>query len=264
MTVKDQLKAIKPRGGRVVIKHKYPHRVQRTYAAELRNLISRLERDINELVKPAIQEEIRTDSLSDIMRTIAALIDRTLSGDTIARRMAAAVAGANDQNINKAVAKAIGVNVLIPGSHLSDKLEAWTIENTSLITNMQRDYMIRVQNNVAQGFRAGQSYRDMAKELQKSAGISKRRATLIARDQIGSLNAAVTKQRDEDLGIESYIWRNAGDARVRGNPSGLYPKSRYDHWEREGRVFRYDSPPPDGHPGEPIQCRCFSEAVIEF
>jgi len=264
MTIKDQLRALKPRGGRVVIQHKYPHRVQRTYEAELRGVLARLERDINEMVKPAIAEEIRTDSISDIMRSIADLVNRTLSGDAIARRIAAAVANANEQQISKAVAKAIGVNVLIPGSGLSDKMEAWVIENTSLITSMQRDYVQRVQNVVSGGFRRGQSYRDMAKDIQAATGISQRRARLIARDQIGTLNAAVTQQRDEELGIESYIWRNAGDQRVRGNPSGLYPKSRYDHWEREGKVFRYDQPPADGNPGEPIQCRCFAEAIIEF
>lgn len=264
MTIKDQLRALKPKGGRIAIQHKYPHRVQRAYEAELRKLLARLEQDINQMVKPAIAEEIRTDSLSDIMRSIADLVNRTLSGEAIARRIAAAVANANEQQISKAVAKAIGVNVLIPGSGLSDKMEAWVIENTSLITSMQRDYVQRVQNVVSGGFRRGQSYRDMANDIEAATGISKRRATLIARDQIGTLNAQVTQQRDEELGIDSYIWRNAGDRRVRGNPSGLYPKSRYDHWEREGKVYKYANPPGDGNPGEPIQCRCFAEAVIEF
>ena len=264
MTMKDQLRALKPKGGRVTIQHKYPHRVQRTYEAELRGVLARLERDINEMIKPAIAEEIRTDSVSDIMRAIADLTNRTLSGDAMVRRIAAAVAVSNEQQISKAVAKAIGVNVLIPGSGLSDKLEAWAIENTSLITSMQRDYVQRVQNVVSGGFRRGQSYRDMTKDIQKATGISQRRARLIARDQIGSLNASVTHQRDKELGVESYVWRNAGDRKVRGNPSGLYPKSRYDHWEREGKVFRYDKPPADGNPGEAIQCRCYAEAVIEF
>lgn len=266
MTIKDQLRALKPKGGRVTIQHKYPHRVQRTYQAELLKLLARLEQDINQMVKPAIAEEIRTDSLSDIMRSIADLVNRTLSGDAIARRIAAAVANSNEQQISKAVAKAIGVNVLIPGSGLSDKMEAWVIENTSLITSMQRDYVQRVQNVVAGGFRRGQSYRDMAKDIQAATGISKSRATLIARDQIGSLNAAVTQQRDEELGIDSYVWRAAMDRRTRGksNPGGLYPKSRYDHYARDGKTFKYNDPPPDGNPGEPIQCRCFAEAVIEF
>jgi len=266
LDLKDQLRALKPRGGRIKIQHKYPHRVQRTYQAELIKLLDRLERDINEMVKPAIAEEVRTDSVSDIMRSISELVGRTLSGDAIARRVAAAVAQSNEQQISKAVAKAIGVNVIMPGSGLSDQLEAWAIQNTSLIKNMQDDYIQRVQNAVSSGFRRGQSYRDMAKDIQAATGISKRRATLIARDQIGSLNAAVTQQRDEELGIDSYIWNAQHDRRTRGksNPGGLYPNSRYDHYARDGKTFKYSDPPPDGNPGEPISCRCFSTSVIEF
>lgn len=266
MTIKDQLRALKPRGGRVKIQHRYPHRIQREYEAELRKILARLEREINEMVKPAIAEEIRTDSLSDIMRMIADLVQRTLSGDAISRRVAAEVARSNDEQISKAVARAIGVNVVMPGSQISDRMEAWVIENTSLITNMQRDYVQRVQNAVSGGFRRGQTYGDMAKEINKATGISMRRAKLIARDQIGTLNAQVTEARDKELGIDSYIWNAQHDRRTRGksNPGGLYPNSRYDHYARDGKTFKYDNPPPDGNPGEPISCRCFSTSIIEF
>lgn len=262
--MKDQLRAIKPRGGRVSIKHKYPRRIQRTYQAELIKMVMRLYSDINDMVKPDIQETLRQDSAASVMRAIVQLTNRTLSGDALARRIAESVAASNESNIQSSVARALGVNIILPGSDLSDALDAWVIQNGSLITSMQNDYLQRVQNVVNQGFRTGRTYRDIAKDIREATGITRRRATLIARDQVGSLNAQVTEQRDKDLGITEYIWRNAGDIRVRGNPSGLYPKSKYDHWRREGKKYSYDKPPADGNPGEPIQCRCFAEAVIEF
>ena len=262
--MKDQLRALKPRGGRVKIQHKYPRRIQRTYQAELIKLVMRLYADINALIKPEIQETLRQDSAASTLAAITALVDRTLSGEQLARAIAQSVLQSNESNIQSAVARAIGVNIILPGSDLSDAVDAWVVQNASLITSMQRDYLQRVQSSVAQGFRTGKSYRDIAKEIQQATGITRRRATLIARDQVGSLNAQVTEQRDKDLGIEEYIWRNAGDIRVRGNPSGLYPNSKYDHWHREGKKYRYDKPPADGNPGEPIQCRCFAEAIIEF
>jgi uncharacterized protein with gpF-like domain len=50
---------------------------------------------------------------------------------------------------------------------------------------------------------------------------------------------------------------------VRGNPAGLYPHAKYSHHHREGKTYRDSKPPPDGHPGEPIRCRCWREPVFE-
>ena len=62
------------------------------------------------------------------------------------------------------------------------------------------------------------------------------------------------------------MWVNAGDERVRGNPAGLYPESKYDHWELQtGKAIPYNKPfrnglmyprDPRGDAGDVIQCRC--------
>lgn len=61
------------------------------------------------------------------------------------------------------------------------------------------------------------------------------------------------------------MWINAGDDRVRGNPSGLYPDSKADHWALQGEVRSINKKfsnklmvpkDPDGPPHEVIQCRC--------
>ena len=52
-----------------------------------------------------------------------------------------------------------------------------------------------------------------------------------------------------------------------GNPGGLYPEGNAvhgNHWEREGQEFRWDQPPEDGHPGQPIECRCSAEPIIDL
>ena len=66
------------------------------------------------------------------------------------------------------------------------------------------------------------------------------------------------------------VWIAAGDERVRGNPGGLYPNSKSDHWTLSGQVRDHDQPfidsrsgakmdyPRDasGGPGDTINCRC--------
>lgn len=42
----------------------------------------------------------------------------------------------------------------------------------------------------------------------------------------------------------------------------LDERERAHHVDREGKQFDWDNPPDDGHPGEPILCRCYAEAVF--
>ena len=80
-------------------------------------------------------------------------------------------------------------------------------------------------------------------------GTTKRRAALIARDQVTSLNAELTRIRQQQVGIEQYTWSTVKDERVRKSHRAL-----------EGTTQRWDKPPiVDGepaHPGQPINCRC--------
>ena len=61
------------------------------------------------------------------------------------------------------------------------------------------------------------------------------------------------------------VWINLGDLRVRGNPGGLYPDSKADHWVLQGETKEINEPfsndlmyPRDvkGPPGQTINCRC--------
>ncbi|MDJ0628920.1 MAG: phage minor head protein [Rhodobacter sp.] len=60
----------------------------------------------------------------------------------------------------------------------------------------------------------------------------------------------INQLRQEDLGIERYIWRSRDDAKVRDS-----------HAEYDDRVFRWDDPPAGGHPGEAHNCRCHAEPI---
>ena len=72
------------------------------------------------------------------------------------------------------------------------------------------------------------------------------------------------EERNKELGIDTAIWRNMQDSRVRGNPNGLYPKAKPSHWKREGKEFKWSEGIDGELPGEPIQCRCFAQSVIKY
>jgi SPP1 gp7 family putative phage head morphogenesis protein len=60
----------------------------------------------------------------------------------------------------------------------------------------------------------------------------------------------INQLRQQELGIEQYIWRSQDDTKVRDS-----------HAEYDDQVFRWDEPPEDGHPGQAHNCRCYAEPV---
>lgn len=60
----------------------------------------------------------------------------------------------------------------------------------------------------------------------------------------------INQLRQQDLGIERYIWRSQDDAKVRDS-----------HAEYDDQVFRWGEPPAGGHPGQAHNCRCYAEPV---
>lgn len=65
-----------------------------------------------------------------------------------------------------------------------------------------------------------------------------------------AFSGLINQLRQEDLGIERYTWRSQDDAKVRDI-----------HAEHDDQVFRWDSPPAGGHPGEAHNCRCYAEPI---
>jgi SPP1 gp7 family putative phage head morphogenesis protein len=129
-------------------------------------------------------------------------------------------------------------------------------DSTGLIKSVRDTAIPRMRRDITFAKAAGQDPLKLArrwetKGLPLNFGTIQGRAQVISRDQLGSLNAELTRRRQENAGVKSYIWRTMLDDRVRD-----------DHENREGEEFLWSEPPSDGNPGEPINCRCHAEAVI--
>ena len=151
-------------------------------------------------------------------------------------------------------------------------IDSWSREQVTLITKASQDMLDTVARRIREGVKAGKSARQVTAMINADLpGISYRRARIIARDQTAKLNSALTQGRMADAGIETYIWSTSEDERVRGNPTGLYPKALPSHYVMNGKVCRWDDPTvwlengewvkragdaPYLHPGMAIMCRC--------
>lgn len=131
-------------------------------------------------------------------------------------------------------------------------------EQVSLITSLPLEAAQRVHRFAAESLITGARASDLEEAILSTGHVSASRARLIARTEVGRSMAAITEARATFAGIETYIWRTAGDSDVRP-----------DHKRLNGKVFRWDSPPiadrrtgTRSNPGAIYNCRCFPEPVI--
>ncbi len=135
--------------------------------------------------------------------------------------------------------------------------EAWVQQNLDLIKSIDSRTMERIRQALSDAIIQNVSSAELSKylsdEIQKLAGTTVSRATLIGVDQVGKLNGIMTQYRQQYAGIDRYEWETAHDSRVR--PA---------HRARQGKIYRWDEPPADGNPGMPIRCRCVALPVFDM
>jgi hypothetical protein len=171
----------------------------------------------------------------------------------------------------ESIKSALGVNhlYLLDNDEVRGAYELALMEATNLIKTVPTEYMERVAEALRRDFRneAQPEGRTLSQEIAASTRITLQRAKVIARDQTAKMTSSFNATRQKSAGITEYIWRTAKDQRVVGRPAGLFPvgnPKHMNHYEREGKTFRWDKPPPDGHPGMAIQCRCYAEPIIDL
>jgi len=249
------------------------------FVPELRGIAARVERE-------------RTDDAnlpgdghwsSDIQRALRRLKNKADEIAATSEPLADAASFKVEQWTNKEILK---LEKLLPADYLAANKtgynpenirnslrKAWSKNYAGLITAVTDETVAKVGRIVYEGFAVGESYKSIEKKIISGGPIealknppfntARKRSRLIARDQIGKLNGKLIEKRQTQLGIDSYIWRTSLDERVRGNPSGRYPNAVPSHYGREGKVYKWDTPPEGGHPGEAILCRCTAEPYIE-
>lgn len=135
---------------------------------------------------------------------------------------------------------------------LDGRVTGWIHENVSLIKSLGDTPLAEIEQVVARAYARGDRNTTLASEIVKRFGVAEDRAKVIARDQIGKLNGRVSADRHQRMGLTRFIWRDVGDRRVRP-----------EHRHLSGTTWAYASPPSEGLPGEPIQCRCHDEPIFD-
>lgn len=192
-----------------------------------------------------------------------------LASDSIIDRWRMSVNQETRLAMQRSLRKGLGIDTLaiFDDPRISEALQVGSMEMSQLIVSIPGEYLGKVARAVTDNYlgRSLPEGRSLLEQIKHIGGVTENRAKLIARDQTSKLTGIINQTRQQGIGIDEYIWRTVKDERVVGRPGGIYPdgnKVHGDHYHREGKKFRWDTPPPDGHPGHPIQCRCWAEPII--
>jgi SPP1 gp7 family putative phage head morphogenesis protein len=200
------------------------------------------------------REAWRNDTASKASKLIRKMADDFFAEFTdekiapLAKRFARETSEFHKAQMGAQIKAAISVDVPFTDPKLFAMVEEFTAENVSLIRSIPRRMFDEVESTLLRDLRAGLRWEEIAPEIEDRFGVSESRAELIARDQVGKFFGEVNAQRQQDLGVEKYVWRTARDNRV-----------REEHMEREGKSYEWGELGADEEPGQPINCRCQAE-----
>lgn len=251
-------------GRKVAVGVKPNKREAAKYNRELQIIVNMLIEETNNNL-PSLLKKLESQFVTDgyaveLNRAILAMSSRARNISSLAKTISSEwVNGVNNQQRKQfysSIQRSIGVDLqgIVSEEGLTDILEAKVGENVSLIQSLPDEYYKKINNVINNLTTRGTPANSIIRELQNIGISTKKRARLIARDQTQKLNAAITQNRQEALGIEEYEWQTSDDERVRPT-----------HRRNNGKTFRWDDPPKEtGHPGQDINCRCVPLPIINL
>ena len=219
-------------------------------------LLKRLDKVLAGKAGKELNEGARTDdALTDLIRVVEYVqraVDATLPiNEEELRGVAEGVDTFATAQQAEIFGRVAAVDIFTP--ELASGLYAdFIAANVDLITSIDARFFADIEAAVTDAVRTGRSTDELRKEVQARYGVSQSRADLIARDQISKFNGQVTEYRQTSVGITRYMWSTSGDERVRDSHRAL-----------DGKIFEWKKPPPEGHPGEPVSCRCVAIPVLD-
>ena len=129
-------------------------------------------------------------------------------------------------------------------------------DQVTLIKSLPLEAAQRVHDLTILGLSDSTRAKEIAKEIYDTGKVTRSRATMIARTEVGRTATELTKVRAQAAGITHYIWRTSGDSDVRKS-----------HRKMNGKVIAFSKAPEVDpgkhyHAGSFPNCRCYPEPII--
>lgn len=221
--------------------------------------LSRLEREAWREVEPVVRQMTpSTTTDASLLDALVASRARFFDLDGLkarADRIFSQVDTLNRQSFRTLLKRTIGVGLddLLDDDAARRVVTQSINESIDLIKTVSENHFERFKTTILRGITNGTDFHSLKKQvLGTQSGYPKWKATRIARDQYLKLNGKITEVRQRSIGVTHYFWRAVGDNRTRDS-----------HRDNDGKRFAWNDPPPTGHPGQAIQCRCIADPDLE-
>lgn len=255
-------------------------------------------RTLKNITKPiqleleGIIQEMRDKSAREVGKELEAVkknydFQLSVTAEQIAENWVGKVNRYNREKFMSQMRQTLGIDIgAIVDEAMKDDLDIMVLEAASYIKSIP-DYLVgHVADRVVQHFKGipMPENRTLRQQIKEEFKISDGRAKVLARDQTAKMNTAVTAIRQQNLGIDCYIWKTVEDNAVVGKPGGLYPKPtklHRNHYIMNGLLCKWDdanvysddqgktwkqrtAEMPHNHPGDDIMCRCRPAPFIDI
>ena len=231
-------------------------RGEAAYAVNLRKIAKHVS-DLVDAFDPSDPHQIQ--QLEDALRRYSDLL--TPWARVTAAKMLVDVSR-RDEKVWREYTAYLGVNLQreIQTAPTGEVMRDLLSEQVRLITSLPLDAAQRVHELTTGALYEGARANEIAAEIMKTGEVTRSRANLIARTEVGRSATTLTQARAESVGSVGYIWRTARDYDVRQR-----------HKELEGTFHAWNDPPVATDPGQrPIRahagsifnCRCYAEPVL--
>lgn len=182
------------------------------------------------------------------------------AAQAMADHFATAAAERSDAALKASLRKAGFTVKFKPSAAQRDVMKATVQQNVSLIKSIPARSLAQVEGSVMRMVQVGGDLGRLTEELQRHAGVTRRRAAFIARDQNAKATAALKRARQLELGIVEEEWRHSG--------AGKHPRPSHLKAGKDRVRYRVEDgwlDPDVGEriwPGSLVGCRCVGRPVI--
>lgn len=229
-----------------------------------RRMLEDIERQLAKHYRPAKSRLAQDDDPIVVLRTVLRVWGRLWQKkfDDMSKDIAASFAGRSARYTDAAIRKRMreaGFTVRFrPSERQLSAFRAIVAENVGLIRSIPQQFHKDVESAVWSAVQRGGAMGQLSKTIRQKYGVTYRRAALISRDQVMKSKSVLENVRRADIGITLAIW----------NHSHAGKEPRPTHLAMHGKTYKiagglYDSAEKRKvQPGELINCRCSSRAII--
>lgn len=138
------------------------------------------------------------------------------------------------------------------------------------ITDFTEKETIELRQNIEKLMMSGKRYESIIGEIQRSYGVSQRKAKFLARQESNLMTTKYKQTRYESAGIDEYKWRCVNNPKDTHYGEHIPGNVRYFHGLNDGKVFRWDTGAvvnENGerkNPGQDYNCRCIGVPIVRF